>query len=595
MPGSNKRSKSRQLFEEVFDQQTRRFSAFDLLGLNAEAKESTVDTSRKQKRQIPKKSTENDSLSQVLGPDRLSYVYRTDLEDAHAHVQSVARDSVSLSSPLFLRQLDPSLVTLPLGENPESEATEAIDSSQTGVLLEPLSSTLALGRDPQDLTRTVDTRRESESNPYAIRESTLEKQSAAVGKVQPWPEANNDQNAQDTNREKTTLQKEGETASQSGISNERAEAVPGSSETSLSAVQGARGEANFRRSLGTDRLGSVLGTDRLFSLGTVPSSLGQTVRPSLGQSPVKISRAKLGTDGLSQVKIKDGTPTQSTLLAPVQWNVWQALLTVETANAVTSYREIARLAKSTIEGVRKAIKVITKEGGIINKETVRTPQTQGFRVTLDRSLAFHKGTVSQAKAILKRSLYIGQTPDRPGPVQGTDGLCMYVYNNIHTDAVQLLKITPPAWAIREQTLVQIAESFPSMTAIEFRLSLAYLVEQAKKSKQPIRNHNAWVKAAFEKNGGPLITERDIEARFVGSEAKRHQDNGEHPVREDTTSQETRLLRLYLMCSAEERVLIDQLAEQKAAPLLKVVASEHRNGVLEEAKAEAVREYFRDKH
>ena len=73
------------------------------------------------------------------------------------------------------------------------------------------------------------------------------------------------------------------------------------------------------------------------------------------------------------------------------------------------------------------------------------------------------------------------------------------------DLATLLRKPPSEWQIREQTLIQIADTFPLMTALEFRFSLQRLIEQANTGKQAIQNHNAWLKAAFEKNGGPLVT------------------------------------------------------------------------------------------
>ena len=108
-----------------------------------------------------------------------------------------------------------------------------------------------------------------------------------------------------------------------------------------------------------------------------------------------------------------------------------------------------------------------------------------------------------------------------------------------------------------------------MTAIEFRLSLNYLVDQEKIAREPIRNHNAWVKAAFEKNKGPLVTEREIEVRFEQSAPKRDVPRPANSV--DHQSEDSELLRLYLACTPDERREIDLLADAKAAPLLKVVA------------------------
>ena len=61
------------------------------------------------------------------------------------------------------------------------------------------------------------------------------------------------------------------------------------------------------------------------------------------------------------------------------------------------------------------------------------------------------------------------------------------------------------------------DAYPEMDKTTFRLSLLRAVEQAKEGKPVIRNANAWLKAAFEKNGAPLVTARDIEAQVRGGE------------------------------------------------------------------------------
>jgi hypothetical protein len=153
----------------------------------------------------------------------------------------------------------------------------------------------------------------------------------------------------------------------------------------------------------------------------------------------------------------------------------------------------------------------------------------------------------------------------------------------------LLRIPPLDWKIREQTIIQIANALPDMSAIEFRLSLNYLVEQGKNAKEPIRNHNAWVKAAFERNKGPLVTEREIEARFEQSAARRELPRSSSNT--DNHDDDAELLRLYLACNPGERSQIDLMAEAKAAPLLKVVSEDKRAGVLEEARREAARAFL----
>lgn len=340
-----------------------------------------------------------------------------------------------------------------------------------------------------------------------------------------------------------------------------------------------------------DRPAEDLRLDRTVQGQTVrPKSLGQTVRPSLGRTPAQKIASELGPD--RPVPAVPPAPT-TVVLAPLQWKVWVALQEVEATGQLTSYRQLAKQVHSTIDGVRKAVRVLKKEGGVIAKETVRSVDEQGFRVALNRQIAFRPGTLSEAKGILKRGLNLGQTPDRPVPALGPDGLCMYVCKNIYikqTDIAQLLRISPPEWDIREQTLLQIADLLPTMTAIEFRLSLLYLIEQARTSREPIRNPNAWIKAAFEKNGAPLVTEREIEARF---ERRLDRQSGERSQSrsDEKSTKDLEVLRQYIMASVEERTVIDRMAEERAAPLLKVVAEDKRAGVIEEAKVEAAREFF----
>jgi len=171
---------------------------------------------------------------------------------------------------------------------------------------------------------------------------------------------------------------------------------------------------------------------------------------------------------------------------------------------------------------------------------------------------------------------------------------MFVCKNTNirqTDLAQLLRMSPPEWKIREQTLVQIAEALPEMTAIEFRLSLTYLIDQAKHGKEEVRNPNAWVKAAFEKSRRPLVTEREIEARFAQS---RRKPTVLSETKAEGGQEELQLFRLYLASSPQDRAAIDRLAEAKAALLLKVVSADKHAGVMEAARLEAVRTYFAQK-
>ena len=274
-----------------------------------------------------------------------------------------------------------------------------------------------------------------------------------------------------------------------------------------------------------------------------PLVLGRRVPSRLGQTRAASLASQLGPDGRAQDQLPDSNVP---LLAPLQWLVWEALKEVDATGRTVSYRQLARQTKSTIDGVRKAVRVLLKEGGIITKKTVRTAQEQGFCVVVNHNIRFRRGTLNEAKAILKRGLSLGQTLDRQAGMLGPEGLRMFVCRNTNikqTDIRHLLRVPPPDWNIREQTLIQIADVLPEMTAIEFRLSLTYLVEQAKQAKEPVRNPNAWVKAAFEKNGRPLVTEREIEARFEQTPVKREPRLAE--AKGEGDREELELLRRYI--------------------------------------------------
>ena len=77
---------------------------------------------------------------------------------------------------------------------------------------------------------------------------------------------------------------------------------------------------------------------------------------------------------------------------------------------------------------------------------------------------------------------------------------------------ELLGVLPANWEIREQTLLQIWRLLPHMSRLEFRCSLLKLIEQTKSGPE-IKNPNAWLKGAFERNGGPIVTEAMIEAQL----------------------------------------------------------------------------------
>jgi hypothetical protein len=275
----------------------------------------------------------------------------------------------------------------------------------------------------------------------------------------------------------------------------------------------------------------------------------------------------------------------------VQWAVWEALRDVEAAGRIVSYRKLAVAANATIRGVRDALAVIEKEGGIRSKATVRTADEQGLRIEIDPSRQFKKASLEETKGLLRRGDDYRQTVYRKSSALPSDGLRLSVFNNIkQTDMGRLLRSTPAEWKIRERTLTEIAKVFPDMTTIEFRRSLMHLVEQAKSSGQPIQNHNAWLKAAFEKNEGPIVTENMIEAQ-IDQVAKT--GKGEIVKHEQETIQaDFDVLRGYLAASSEEKAAIDQAAEERAARALSMVTSaEKRSEIIEHARLECAREFF----
>jgi len=507
-----KKPSSRQAFESVFEEQARRFSAFDLLGLTPEvtspsSSQGSQDTSSKWSGDTVPAAGSNadrgqafgsDSQREVPGPDRQALAQRSD-----SHSQELRPDSQA-------EGLRPDTIE---EENLRSQA-QALGSDSQREVPGPDRRALEQRSDSHSQELRPDNRREDLIPCHEVQEHRLN--STAQGQT-------------------------------------------------LDPQQGQTLHGQF---------------------------LGPTVRSSLAQTGASKRLAKLGPD---RQRLDTLQSADAILLAPLQWDVWLALQNVEAAGQITSYRQIAKGTKSTIDGVRKAVRVIQKERGIITKETVRTAEEQGFRVTLNHDVLFRRGTLNEAKAVLKRGLALGLTTDRQTQVLRSDGLRMSVCKNINikqTDVAQLLRISPPDWRIREQTLIQIADVLSEMTAIEFRLSLVHLIEQAKNSKEPIRNPNAWIKAAFEKNGGPLVTEREIEARFeqypLRREAQRSRMVGEQ------NNEDFELLRRYIACKPEERAEIDRMAGEKAAQLLKVVSEDKHTGVIEEARLETVREFFSKK-
>jgi hypothetical protein len=168
---------------------------------------------------------------------------------------------------------------------------------------------------------------------------------------------------------------------------------------------------------------------------------------------------------------------------------------------------------------------------------------------------------------------------------------MYVKNKIHTYIPELLRLCPKEWQIREQTLIKIAVSFPNMSLLEFRRSIRLLVEQAQTAKHPVQNPNAWLKAAFERNEGPLVTERMIEAQI---DQRRIKTNEERPLPSSETDKDLDILRRYVAASAQEKAEIDRLADERVRRLLETVSADKHAGIREQARIECAREFFAER-
>ena len=132
--------------------------------------------------------------------------------------------------------------------------------------------------------------------------------------------------------------------------------------------------------------------------GAEGRSLGPTVGPSVPEKSLR-------TDGRSEVGPQ---PAEGILLAPLQWEVRHVLEGVATSRAIISVRQIANQVGASIEGVKKAIRVL-KQVGILQTTAVRTAEVQGFQVDLKTTIPVRKGTLNEARGIVKR---LGLTPGR---------------------------------------------------------------------------------------------------------------------------------------------------------------------------------------
>ena len=89
------------------------------------------------------------------------------------------------------------------------------------------------------------------------------------------------------------------------------------------------------------------------------------------------------------------------------------------------------------------------------------------------------------------------------------------------------------------------------------------VEQAREGKPVIRNANAWLKAAVEKNGVPLRTARGIEAQVTGGQGAKT-GQGASPQADQPASaaksEEDEIFRPYRAVPGAQRRAIDRLVE-----------------------------------
>lgn len=353
----------------------------------------------------------------------------------------------------------------------------------------------------------------------------------------------------------------------------------------------------------SDRLTDV-STDHLTDIGSDSLTHHQTPQSDVPSDPTisgGLIQGRSDSTFLHIPSTETGFPplpkvtesASSVPLAPLQWRVWQELQISE--GKVLSYQGIASLVNGSIPGIRQAIRTIEREGGILSRLTVREKTQdgailQGFRVRLNPTIVFHPISARESHKLPQRKLHSQVISDHPIQLLSdiSDSLRMYVSNKIHTYMPEFLRLCPPDWQIREQTLIKIAETFPDMSPLEFRRSIRYLVEQSKTARQPIQNPNAWLKAAFERNGGPLVTERMIEAQI---DQRNPAPLTERPTSLMESDPDFEVLRRYVAASMEDKITIDNLAEERVERLLETVAADKHDSIREQARIECAREVF----
>lgn len=328
----------------------------------------------------------------------------------------------------------------------------------------------------------------------------------------------------------------------------------------------------------------------------LPADRRTVVLRSDRSTTVEPARVEPRVDGHTVVSRKDqeysSSDHASIPLSELQWLVWQELQRISQTTQRTCFKDLARSINQKKRGLQRAVEVLKREGAV-KLTYIKSKEFQGFSVEIDPSIRFHQGSTREVYGIVKR----GQTvvPRHYGQtvVPRYSGHSMYVCKNntyIQAENIKnLLESSPLEWKIREQTLIQIADAFPLMTALEFRLSLRRLVDQAKNGKQVIQNPNAWLKASFERNGGPLVTEREIEVRARQQEVRAATVPAPQSIENEDRDIDS--MRCYMNASPEDRAEIDRLAEERIGRLLETISSDKHPGLREEARIECTREYL----
>jgi hypothetical protein len=346
----------------------------------------------------------------------------------------------------------------------------------------------------------------------------------------------------------------------------------------------------------SDRSTTVLRSDRgaTESQGEVaPEYYGHTVEQTPRHDRQTVVPRIDGKTVVTNSSQTDQAHDQTSIpLSELQWTVWQELQRLSQANERTCLQDLSKKINQKKRGVQRAIEALKKEGAI-KLQYIKSKEFQGFLVETDPSVQFHQGSEKEVYGIIRRGLTVvprhyGQTVAPRYPEHSMYVCKKNTYIRVE-DITLLLQTSPTEWKIREQTLIQIADTFPTMTALEFRLSLLHLIDQAKNGKTTVHNPNAWLKASFERNNGPLVTEREIEVRVRQQEA--HPQALPSKPSEESQTQDIETMRRYMTASPEEKAEIDKLADKRVERLLVTIAPDKHLGLHEEARIECAREYF----